>query len=82
MSGGWNRQLSDVESFDNIFNMKELLMKHGFRENNIEIFLANGEQKNSSDERDEKDGKYCNFICIYISTYSRHSAVTNYDRKS
>ncbi|XP_065206324.1 uncharacterized protein LOC135835819 [Planococcus citri] len=42
LSGGWNRQFSDVSTWNNVQNVKNLLMSHGFLDNNIGIFFANG----------------------------------------
>uniref|UniRef100_T1HSD8 Uncharacterized protein n=1 Tax=Rhodnius prolixus TaxID=13249 RepID=T1HSD8_RHOPR len=42
ISGGWNRQLSDEYSLQNALTMNKVLINHGFLENNIRIFFANG----------------------------------------
>ena len=55
LSGGWNRQFSDVDSYDVVFKMKDLLLKHGFLNDNIEVFLANGEKREKNDKKENDD---------------------------
>lgn len=60
MSGGWNRQLSDVSTFDNVVDVKRALLMEGFSENNIVTFYANGHGPSSNKDVNQDETSFKN----------------------
>lgn len=42
LSGGWNRETSDIKHKENVLDFYRLLRLNGFKRRNIKVFFANG----------------------------------------